>query len=115
MIKRKQKTSESPASKISKSCENDETLVPNEERKEILVPFDFEENDCDIVIMTKDKEVLLPSSFLEMASNDENLPVINGRIEIDVLADSVVKALSYYVPKFWDDDQESKSFNHIVF
>ena len=115
MVKRKQKTSELPASKISKSRENDETLLPNEERKEKLVPFDFDENYCDVIIMTKDKELHLPSSFLEMASNDNDLPVSNGKIEIDVLADSVVKALSYYVPKFWDDDQESKSFNHIVF
>ena len=114
MVKRKQKTSESPASKISKSCENDETLLPNEERKERLVLFDIDKNNCDVIIMTKDKEMHLPSSFLEMASNDNDLPVINGRIEIDVLADSVVKALSYYAPKFWDD-QGSKSFYDIVF
>ena len=109
MVKRKQKTTVLPTNKISKTCNNGDIIIPNEEQKEKLIPFDFDENDCDISIVTKDKEINLPSIFLEMVSNGEMLPIIEGTINIDEIpADIVVQALSYYVPKYWEDFDESK-------
>ena len=110
MVKRKLKTTDAqPQGKTPKtSCEE---TVPNEERKEKLVPFDFDENDCDVIIMTKDKEVHLPSSFLEMASNGETLPIVDGRISIDVSAESLEESLSFYYPKI---DDEEFSFSKII-
>ena len=74
-------------------------MVVIEERKEKLIPFNFDENDCDVIIKTKDKDIYLPSSFLKMASNEDELPIVDEKISIHVLADSVVNGLSFYVPK----------------
>ena len=102
MVKRKLKTTEAePQGKASKTTGAE--TVPNEERKEKLVPFDFDESNCDVIIVTKDKEVHLPSSFLRMASNDNVFPLVDGKIPIDVSAESLVISLSIYCPK-WDDE-----------
>ena len=109
MGKRKLKTIDLPKSKISKTCNNSDIIIPNEERKEKLIPFDFEENDCDIIILTKDSEIHLPSSFVKRVSNCETLPITDGKINFnDIPAKIVVQALSYYVPKHWDGFHESK-------
>uniref|UniRef100_A0A7M5WQZ1 Uncharacterized protein n=1 Tax=Clytia hemisphaerica TaxID=252671 RepID=A0A7M5WQZ1_9CNID len=70
--------------------------VTNEKRKEKLIPFDFDENDCDVIIEAKDKEVHLPSSFLEMVSGGRTLPMIS---KTDVTSERLIKVLSFYCPK----------------
>ena len=107
MVKRKQKTSESSASKISKTTNGFGETIPNDERKGKLILFDFEENECDLIIMANDREVHLPSCFLKMASDDD-LQIVDGRINIDVSAESVMTGLSFYVPKIWNSQNESK-------
>ena len=103
MVKRKLKTSYvEPQGKTPKTSGAE--TVPNEERKEKLVPFDFDENNCDVIIMTKDKEVHFPSSFLKMASNKDDLPIVEGKISIDVSAENLVESLSFFYPKCEDDD-----------
>ena len=59
-----------------------------------MVPFDFDEKDCD-------KEIHLPSDFLKMAAINENVLRLftDGRMAIDVSSESVVEAFSFYVPK----------------
>ena len=101
MVKRKLKTTESGA-KLSKT--ND----PNDERKEKLVPFDFSEEDCDVIIVTKDKEIHLPSDFLMMASKDVILPLTDGKMTLDASSDTLVKLLSFYHPRSWDGDCQCK-------
>uniref|UniRef100_A0A7M5UV49 Uncharacterized protein n=1 Tax=Clytia hemisphaerica TaxID=252671 RepID=A0A7M5UV49_9CNID len=87
---------------------NGDNIVPNEERNEKLVPFDFHENECDVIIKTKDKEVQLPSSFLEMVSSpmyfNNNVKYV---FDVDVCAESVTKALSFYHPKDWTNKIDS--------
>ena len=82
----------------------------DEKEQEKLILFDFDENECDIVIMTKDKEVHLPSSFLHIASSDsKTLPFVNGKMVIDVMSDNLVHALSFYDPKNWKGCEEIES------
>ena len=103
MVKRKLKTTEAePQGKTPKT--SGEESIPHERRKEKLIPFDFEEDECDVIITTKDKEVHLPSSFLEMASKGETLPIVDGAISIDVYARNLVEALSFYCPKCDKDE-----------
>ena len=103
MVKRKLETSE-PVAKVSKS--DDVENVPNDERKEKLVPFDFDEEDCDIIIEAIDKKVHVPSTFLEMATNGNDLPFSDERIAINVSSESLIEALSFYVPKSWKGDSK---------
>ena len=106
MGKRKLRTNPTPNSNYKKS-------IPNEERKEKLFPFDFNENDCDVAIITKDKEVHLPSSFLEMISNYENIKMADGKIEMDVLSEKLIKALSFYRPRDCEDTMKCKFLNFL--
>ena len=80
------------------TSDNEEKNIPNEERKEKLVP-NFDESKCDVIIITVDKEIHLPSSFLEMMSNDEDIQMTDGKIKIDVCSETLIKALSFYRPK----------------
>ena len=58
--------------------------------------------------MAKDKEVHLPSNFLKMATNGNDLASFTeGRFNIDVSSESLVEALSFYVPKSWEGDSEN--------
>ena len=98
MVKRKLKSSE-PAAKLSKT--DDTETVPNNERKEKLVPFGFDEKNCNVIIEAKDKEVHLPSNLLRMATNEKTL---TSKMAIDVSSESLVEALSFYIPKNWKDD-----------
>ena len=84
-----------------------ETSIPTEERKEKLVPFDFDENDCDVIIRTKDKEINLPSSFLQIASNQKAF-IHDGVIRINIASAKVLIALSFFHPKDWTDFIECK-------
>ena len=90
------------------TSDNDENNIPNEERKEKFVPFNFDENKCDVIIITVDREIHLPSSFLEMVSNDEDIQMTDGKIEIDVHSETLIKALSFYRPKEWKDIMKCK-------
>ena len=81
MVKRKLKVLEA-AAKFSKT--DDAETTPNEERKEKLVPFDFNEEDCDMIIETKDKEVHIPVNFFKMVSKDVTMPLSNGKITIGI-------------------------------
>ncbi|XP_066912317.1 uncharacterized protein [Clytia hemisphaerica] len=84
---------------------NGDNIVPNEEQNEKLVPFDFHENECDVIIKTKDKEVHLPSSFLEMVSSPMDFNNNEKNVfDVDVCAESVTKALSFYHPKDWTNE-----------
>ena len=106
--KRKIKTpseAESPASKI----------VKTDERKEKLVPFHFEENECDVMITTKENEVHLTSSFLKMTSNGENIQMKDGKLKIDVSTKCLIYCLSFYDPKSWDEAEECKYFSFKFF
>ena len=105
MVKRKLETSE-PVAKVSKS--DDVENVPNDERKEKLVPFDFSEEDCDVIIVANDKEIHLPSNFLKMATKDISLPFTDGKMAIEVSSDILVEALSFYHPRSWEDDLQCK-------
>ena len=101
--KRKLKTPsevESPASKI----------VKDDERKEKLVPFDLNENECDILITTKENEVLLPSGFLKMLSNGEDIQMTDGKMKIDVSSACLVHCLSFYNLRNWDKTKACKFY-----
>ena len=63
--KRKLKTSASEA----ESTEG--KRIQTDERKEKRIPLDFDENDCDVIITTKEHEVHIPCGFLKLASNGE--------------------------------------------
>ena len=69
---------------------------------------DFDINDCDVIITTKDKEVYLPSSFSEVVSNDENIQMTDGKIEIGVCSEKLNKALLFYLPKNCKDTKTCK-------
>uniref|UniRef100_A0A7M5WRJ8 BTB domain-containing protein n=1 Tax=Clytia hemisphaerica TaxID=252671 RepID=A0A7M5WRJ8_9CNID len=94
---------------------NGDNIVPNEERNEKLVPFDFHENECDVIIKTKDKEVQLPSSFLEMVSSpmyfNNNVKYV---FDVDVCAESVTKALSFYHPKDWTNKIDCSELDDLL-
>ena len=86
-------------------------MAGNEVKREKMVPFDFEEKDCDLIIMTKDAEVHLPSSFWQRASNRKVFNGnVNGVININVGSDKVLFALSYFHPKDWTNSIQRKSF-----
>ena len=89
------------------TSDNEEKNIPNEERKEKLVP-NFDESKCDVIIITVDKEIHLPSSFLEMMSNDEDIQMTDGKIKIDVYSETLIKALSFYRPKNCKDTMTCK-------
>ena len=74
--------------------------------KEKLVPFDFDAHDCDVIITTRDKEVHLPSSFLEMVSNGQ---FMSKMLEIEVASEMLIKVLSFYCPKNSSSNLECKS------
>jgi len=90
------------------SPENDEKI------REILAPFHSNEDDCDVLVVTKDKDLLFRSTVLNLISkafqeswtlNDNNQ---DGRkvVEMkDTDGDVVVKALSFYYPKSFENVQ----------
>ena len=66
---------------------------------EIVVPFNFEEDKCDYIIITKDKNIKLPAEFLQYVCEDfANIPK-----EIDFFSmipgDEVLEALKFYIPR----------------
>ena len=80
--------------------------------EEKLVPFDFDENDCDVVIKTEDKEIHLPSSFL--VSNDGGQIFDTEGDTEDFFSEDVIKALSFYYPKYWTSEIECKNLLKIT-
>ncbi|XP_066928540.1 uncharacterized protein [Clytia hemisphaerica] len=104
MVKRKIETLESPTTKITKSGEQSNQ---NEESKEKLIPLGFDESDCDTIIMTKDKTVHIPSSFLNMMSSDSKA-FVTGKKMIDVMSENLIHALSFYDPKNWKESDDIK-------
>ena len=110
MVKRKLKTSAEPAAKVSKT--DDAETTPSDERKEILIPFGFDEKDCDVIIETKDKEVHIPVNFLKMATNGNSLQSFtDGKMNIDVSSEGLLEALGFYVPKSWKDGAKGCKFS----
>ena len=121
MAKRKRKTSETESSsrkthKIAVDVDKAqvEDIVPEKEEKdqagnEKLVPFDFEENECDAVIIAKDKTIHIPSSFLGLVSNG-GLTLAENELTINVSSDSLIQALSFYDPKYWEGIEEGKLY-----
>ena len=105
MVKRKLKTSES-AAKFSKT--DDAGFVPSDEKKEKMVPFDFDERDCDVIIVAKDKKVHIPVDFFKMVSKDATMLLTNGKITIDASSDILVEVLSFYHPRSWNDEIQRK-------
>ena len=107
MVKRKLKTEET-SGKVAKTVSCNDPM--EEQRKEKLVPFDFEENDCDVVIRTKDKEIHVPSSFLVSNESNSNSTVKHcDRKMVDYSSVKVMKAFSFYYPKYWTDSIKCKS------
>ncbi|XP_066923572.1 uncharacterized protein [Clytia hemisphaerica] len=104
-VKRKPRT--------TSTSSHDKTLVPNEERKEKLVSLGFDENECDVIIETKDKEVHLPLNFLEMVSNDQNIQMADGKLYIDVFSEKLIKALLFYRQKYYTDNFELENIAEI--
>ena len=120
MAKRKRKTSETESSsrkthKIAvdvDKAEGPEKEEKDQEGKEKLVPFDFEENVCDVIIIAKDKKVHIPSSFLGLVSNG-GLTLVENEFTIDASSDSLIQAFSFYDPKYWEGIEEGKL--HVTF
>ena len=103
MVKRKLKPAET-SGKIAKTITNDPAA---DQRKEKLVIFDFQDKACDMVILTKDKELHLPSSFL--GSNESNSTIKSfDKTMMDYSSVKVIKAFSFYYPKYWTDSIKCK-------
>lgn len=66
---------------------------------EIIVPFNFEEDKCNYILITKDKNIKLPAEFLQYACEDfAKIPkVIDFCSEIPW--DDVLEALKFYIPR----------------
>ena len=101
--KRKLKTSSEVESPVRK-------IVKSDERKEKMVPFNLNENDCDVIITTKENEVHLPSGFLKMLSNGENIQMADGKMKINVSTECLVHCLSFYNLKNWDETKSCKFY-----
>ena len=89
--------------------EEEKTLT---EERVTSFPFNSSnQNDCDVLIITEDKDLLFRSAFLNLISDafqkswaiTENSKDGRKVIEMkDTKADVVVEALSFYFPKFYD-------------
>eukprot|EP00111_Clytia_hemisphaerica_P000482 TCONS_00001385-protein len=105
--KRKQKTSAEMKSIASK-------IIKIDERKEKLVPFDFDDNDYDVIIITRENEVYLPSGFVKMLSNGKDIQLRDGRMNIDASTECLVRCLSFYDLRFWDETQVFENLRDVL-
>ena len=82
----------------------------NDEEKETVCLFDFEEEKCDATFVTKDKKLKMPSSFLCYVSEafkeelEKNSNVIS---DVNYTSDTLSLALSYYRPQFYNEEKIS--------
>ena len=77
--------------------EPDQKVVDKE--KERLILFDFDENDCDVIIKTTDeKEIHIPSNFMNRVSDNS---LDDKTIHVDASSEKIIQALSFYYPKCW--------------
>ena len=102
--KRSNSSSSSSLSSASSSSE-DEEEESNKERFSRLkrtnqteIAFDFDESECDYMVIASDKNIKLSTSFLQYASDDfTSLPK-----EIDMCSysrNSLVDVLTFYLPR----------------
>jgi len=92
--------------------QNEEQVVSpeNGENRETSVPFHANEDDCDVLVITKDKDLLFQSAVLNFISKSFQESWILGDnkqdgkkvVEMkDTDGDVVVEALSFYYPRFY--------------
>ena len=110
----------------------------NDEEKETICLFDFEEEKCDATFVTKDKKLKMPSSFLcyvskafkeeleknsnvitdvDVCSNElitfEFLSNSNVITDVDVCSNELISAISYYKPPLYKEHKGSFSISLI--
>eukprot|EP00111_Clytia_hemisphaerica_P022844 TCONS_00067233-protein len=80
--------------------------------KEKSIPFEFDENYCDVIIITKDREIHLPSSFL--VSNNGGQIFSTGAETEEFSSEDVLRALSFYYPKYWTSHIECDDLDNLL-
>ena len=88
----------------------------NDEEKETICLFDFEEEKCDATFVTKDKKLKMPSSFLcyvSKAFKEELEKNSNVITDVDVCSNELISAISYYKPPLYKEHKGSFSISLI--
>ena len=76
----------------------EEELHDLKTKKETVVAFNFGEEDCEYMVIAKDKNIMLPRHFLQCFCEKFNL--LPKEIDLSqVMGEDIIKAFSFYLPR----------------